>query len=143
MEKQYDLSGYKISVFFDRKLIRISGPTALKQFLSKDLEARSAVLVNAIKTDYVRLFNSDLKISDDSMIIEIWGHVYASYLARAMKDLIRLKLIETAADFILKRSDTIDCGEAGIDENRKLWDAMENFKDVILHFLPKRIKTAD
>jgi hypothetical protein len=57
-----------------------------------------------------------------------------------MKKLIRLNLIEDAADFIIKRSDTIDCGEAVIDQNRKFWDLLANFKGLILTFLPKSVK---
>ena len=143
MEKHYELNGCKLGVLFEQKLIRIEGSKALQQFLSKDIEARSEVLTNMIKMDYLQHFDREIAISNDSMIVEIWGHVYASYFAKAMKNLIHLKIIDEAADFILQRSNTIDCGESELDDNRKFWDILAGFKGVILSFLPKRVKTVN
>lgn len=140
MEKIYELSGCKLSVIFKEKIIQIPDYDPLVKFLSKDIDTRSSVFVNAIKIDYLLFFNRELEITHDSIIIEIWGHVFASYFAKALKKLIKLNLVEEAADFIIKRSDTIDCGEADVDENRKFWDILANFKGMILTFLPKRIK---
>ena len=139
-EKIYDLSGHQLLVVFSDQLIQIKKPHHLKQFLSSDIKNRSEVLVNYIKQDYFLLFNKELDITNDSLIIEIWAHVYASYFARATKNLIKLKLIEKAANLIIKRSDTVDCGESDVDTNRKIWDILSNFKGIILTFLPKKIK---
>lgn len=139
-EKTYKLNDHKLLVEFNEKLIRVKKPLTLRKFLSEDIEERSDALVTLIKTDYVTLFKKELDISTDSLAIEIWGHVYASYFARAMKNLIKLKLVENFADFIITRSDTIDCGEADVDSNRKFWDILANFKGLILTFLPKRMK---
>lgn len=140
MEKTYNLSGHKLLVVFENKLIRIKKPKALQKFLSADIELRSEVLVNSIKTDYAALFNKELAINNNSIIIEIWGHVYASYFAKALKNLIEVKLIGNFADFVIKRSDIIDCGEADMDSNRKFWDILANFKSIIVTFLPKSVK---
>lgn len=139
-EKIYDLSGHKLLVVFRNGLIQIKKPHHLKQFLSSDIKNRSEVLVNYVKQDYFLVFGKELNVSNKSLIIEIWAHVFASYFARAMKNLIKIKPIEKLADFILKRSDIIDCGESNLDSNRKLWDAIANFKGIILYFIPKRIK---
>ncbi|TKC03303.1 hypothetical protein [Pedobacter cryotolerans] len=139
-EKIYHLSGHKLLVVFRDQLIQIKHPHYLKEFLSSDIKNRSEVLVNYIKQDYFLLFAKELNVSNKSLIIEIWAHVFASYFARAMKKLIKLKLIERVANFIIKRSDIIDCGESNLDSNRKLWDVLANFKGIILFFLPKRIK---
>lgn len=139
-EKIYELCEHKLLVLFEEQLIRIKKPKALQKFLSTDIDNRSEVLVNYIKQDYFLLIGKELVIENDSLIIEIWGHVYASYFARAMKNLIKLKLVENVADFIIHRSDTIDCGETDVDSNRKFWDVLANFKGIILTFLPKKIK---
>ncbi|WP_379085787.1 hypothetical protein [Pedobacter sp. UC225_65] len=83
---------------------------------------------------------TELDITVDSMVIEIWGHVYASHLAKAIKNLIQLQLIADFANFIINRSDTIECGESEIDSNRRFWDILSNFKGAVLSFLPKRLK---
>ena len=139
-EKSYKLSGHHLLVEFQPQLIRIKKPRAIKKFLSEDIELRSEILVNYIKQDYFLIIGKELDIANDSIIIEIWGHVYASYFARAMKNLIKLKLVENVADFIINRSETIDCGENEIDSNRKFWDLLANFKGIILTFFPKKIK---
>lgn len=138
-EKIYELCDCKLLVVFETQLIRIKTPKALKKFLSKEIDARSTLLVDQIKQDYVSLMGKELEITADSMVIEIWGHVYASYLAKAIKNLIQLQLIEHVADFIIDRSDVIDCGESDIDSNRKFWDLLANFKGIVLNFLPKRL----
>lgn len=140
MEKKYELNGHKLLVVFHDKIIQIKKPRALKKFLSEDIELRSQVLVNYIKQDYFNFTGKELMVSNDSMIIEIWGHIFASHFAKAMKNLIKLKLVEDAADFIIKRSDYIDCGENEVDLNRKFWDLFANFKNLIIAFLPKKIK---
>lgn len=139
-EKIYDLSGHKLLVVFNYQLIQIKKPHHLKEFLSRDIKNRSEVLANYIKQDYFLLFGKELMISNKSLIIEIWAHVFASHFARAMKKRIKLKPIEKLADFVLKRSDIIDCGESNLDSNRKLWDISANFIWAVLYFLPKRIK---
>jgi len=140
MEKVYELNNCRLLVEFTAKLIIIKEPKALKRYLSKDIDARSLVLARLIKQDYLDLMGSELDITVDSMVIEIWGHVYASHLAKAIKNLIQLQLIADFANFIINRSDTIECGESEIDSNRRFWDILSNFKGAVLSFLPKRLK---
>jgi len=142
MEKTYFLNDCELLVVFEDKLIRIKKPEALQQFLSRDIELRSTTLVNHIKLDYLDFTGNALGITNDSMIVEIWGHVYASYVAKAIKKLIRLKLVGRIADFIIHRGDTIDCGENDVDSNRKFWDLFANFKGMIQSLLPKKIKSS-
>lgn len=140
MEKVYELNNCRLLVAFTPKLVIIKEPKALKRYLSKDIDTRSSVLANLIKQDYLDLIGTELDITVDSMVIEIWGHVYASHLAKAIKNLIQLQLTEDFADFIINRSDVIDCGESEIDSNRRFWDILSNFKGLVLSFLPKRLK---
>ena len=140
MEKVYELNNCSLLVAFTKKLVIIKEPKALKRYLSKDIDTRSIILANVIKQDYLTLMGTELDITVDSMVIEIWGHVYASHLAKAIKNLIQLQLIENFADFIIDRSEMIDCGESEIDSNRRFWDILSNFKGIVLSFLPKRLK---
>lgn len=137
MEKTYNLNGCKLVVSFEKQLIRIASPQALQEFLSQDIELRSKILVNYIKQDYLNFIGKELAISNNSIIIEIWGHVYASYLAKSVKKLIRLKLIQPTLNLIIERSDTIDCGEKEVDSNRWIWDLLTNFKWMILKLMPR------
>lgn len=139
-EKTYELNGFSLPVIFKDGLIQIDGSAELQRFLSEDIDNRTLVLVTLIKSDYLLCTNQALAIEDDSMIVEIWGHVYASHFAEALKNLVQLQLIENMADFVINRADTIDCGERTIDSNRLFWDLLSNFKGLILGFLPKELK---
>lgn len=140
MEKMYEMYGCSLMVAFENQLVRIKGQKALQKFLSTNIDNRSTTLAAQIKTDYLSLMGRELDISIDSLVVEIWGHAYASYFARALKNLISLQLIDDVANFIIDRSDVIDCGEAEVDSNRKLWDLLAGFRPMILAFLPKRVK---
>ena len=134
-EKIYNLDGCKVSVLFEPKLIRINGSAQLLAFLSKNLNRHTLKLVKSIKADYILLIGKPLKITNASLMVEIWGHLYASKFANIIKELAQLKLIDNLTTQIKKRSDTIDCGEADIDSNRKFWDVLAKLKTIIIKFL--------
>ena len=114
----YDLNGCRVGVRFEPKLIRIMSTPELLVFLSNDLNKHTTRLVKLIKADYLILIGNPLKITNASLMVEIWGHLYASKFAKLLERVVRFKIIEK----IKERSDTIDCGETGIDSNRKFWD---------------------
>ncbi|HTM97902.1 MAG TPA: hypothetical protein VL088_04135 [Pedobacter sp.] len=137
MEKQYDLAGCAVSVIYSPKLVRITGSKQLLIFLNTNLSANSLKLAKLIKADYLIIVGRRLKITNASLMVEIWGHLYASHFANAVKELIKLNIVGDLTDLITRRSDTIDCGEADIDSNRKFWDTLSKFNHIIVKCLPK------
>lgn len=135
MEKEYDLGGCKVVVRFEPKLVRIIGSKALLDFLGADLNKQTLKLVRLIKTDYLALIGKRLNITNASLMVEIWGHLYASKFSNVFKELIKLHIIQHLAEHVMKRSDTIDCGEADVDSNRKFWDVLSKFNNIITKFL--------
>jgi hypothetical protein len=140
MEKQYELSNCIILVYFYDRLIKIEEASALKKYLSSDIEARSNVLVNAIKLDYLIFCNEELKVSSNSMIVEIWGHALASAFANWLANTFNFAPIKKFASWIKNRSDSVDCGERGIDHNRILWDILSILKKPIALLVSKSPK---
>lgn len=135
MEKEYDLADFKVVVKFEPKLVRIVGSQQLLAFLSADLHTHTLKLVKLIKADYAIFIGKPLKITNASLMVEIWGHLYASKFAIAVKELIKLRIIQNITKMVAKRSNTIDCGEADTDTNRKFWDILAKFKGTIVKFL--------
>jgi hypothetical protein len=135
MEKQYDLLGHNVIVQFEPKLIRIQGSKQLLAFLRTDLNANTLKFVKSIKADYLMLIGKPLKVTNASLMVEIWGHLYASKFAIAVNELIKLSIIQNITEKVTKRSDTIDCGEADLDSNRRFWDVLAKFKSTIIRFL--------
>ena len=134
-EKQYNFHNCEVTVQFEPKLIRIIGHEQLLIHLQTNLAEHTLRLVQQIKIDYQLLFGISLNITDESLMIEIWGHLYASKFADILQELIKLKVIENLTEVVKQRSDTIDCGEADVDSNRKFWDVLSKFNDLIIKFL--------
>jgi hypothetical protein len=137
MEKEYDLAQCKVFVMYSPKLVRIVGSKQLLSFLETDLNANTLKLVKLIKVDYLAFHGKPLKITNASLMVEIWGHLYASHFTNALKKLIKLKIVSDLSDLVTTRSDTIDCGEGELDSNRKFWDTISKFNAIILKLLSK------
>ncbi|MDQ7949053.1 MAG: hypothetical protein REI78_09005 [Pedobacter sp.] len=140
MEKQYELNGHTIFVEFSPGMLRIKGTNALQSYLSTDIEVRSNALVGFIKQDYRLFFGKEINISNKSMVVEIWGHLFASRFALRLKKTLNYRFIRKLSEKISTRSDTIDCGERLLDQNRLFWDVVSGLKPMILFFIPREIK---
>jgi hypothetical protein len=135
MEKVYQIRNYEIRVSFAEKIVQITSDRALSKLLAESLESGTAELVELIKKDYFEINRNQLAISNDSMIIEIWGHVYFEHFINSIKRLFRLKLIDNLDDFVMERCSIIDSGETKIDKNRRFWDMIAPLKGIVAKML--------
>ena len=119
-------------------IVRVYNDNELKALLAQDTEAATSELVASIKAEYRSLFTVEYAVSDASVAVEIWGHVYAERMADAIKHLSSIALIDKVADKIIYHSEIIDMGERGHDENRFVWDGLAHFKSLIASFLPDK-----
>ena len=115
--------------------IKISNNDALSALLTEDAETATEKLINDIKSEYLKLFAEEFKVSDHSMAVEIWAHVYAEKFAEAIKNLSSINFIDAIANKILKHAEIIDIGESGHDDNRFVWDGLAPFKSTIASLL--------
>jgi len=115
--------------------IKISNNDALSALLTEDAETATEKLINDIKSEYLKLLAEEFKVSDHSMAIEIWAHVYAEKFAEAIKDFSSIDFIDAIANKILKHAEIIDIGESGHDDNRFVWDGLAPFKSTIASLL--------
>ena len=123
----------KITINVELKLyaIRIFNADTLQGLLKNDAEAATEELIINIKREYQRLFNTDFKVSDASMTVEIWAHVYADKFAEVVKNHSSINLIDKIADKIIHHAEVIDIGEKGHDYNRFVWNGLAPFKGAI------------
>lgn len=138
-KREYRYEQIAVEVLFENRSVHIINNKDLWTLLENDTETRTMVLVTWIKEQYRFFFDKELEITEDSLAVELWGHVYFEYYILAVKELIRLQLIENFLERILKVSEVIDCGESGFDNNRKLWDMLAPHKSFILKMLPGKI----
>lgn len=122
----------------EQHIVRIYNDDELKALLAQETEAATTAVTTGIKTEYKNLLGVEFTVSDSSMEVEIWGHVYAEKMADAVKKLSSIGLIDKVADKIIYHSERIDIGEHGHDNNRFVWDGLAHFKSLIASFLPQK-----
>jgi hypothetical protein len=140
MERRYLIRETPVHVLFDYGIIHIVSDAALFSLLHSCLESGSSKLVALIKDDYRREYGEELAVKDDSMIVEIWGHVYLGALVKFITRIVGLTLISRFGRFISRHCDLIDCGQADRDGNRWFWDILAPQKRLIGKIVGIRLK---
>lgn len=138
MTKTISIRSHNIQCELELHMVRVTNDDELKTLLAQDTEAATSELASKIKEEYLKQFGVDYKVSENSVLVEIWGHVYAEKMAEAIKSLSPLKLVNTVADKIIYHCEVIDMGERGHDENRFVWDGLAPFKSLFASFLPHK-----
>jgi hypothetical protein len=138
-EKIYTFQYTSIQVIFEEGIIRITNNLQLWIFFDQHIVERTAGLVSMIKQDYREFFGQPLAISNRSLGLEIWGHLYYEVFILSICKLLRLNGNSPRVKILLKSSQIIDCGERHKDSNRKLWDFLAPLHNAIGRFLPSYI----
>lgn len=126
-----------ISVCCREKWIQIKNDEALKTFLNDPKTKGSILISKYVHELYRKEIRRPIKITEDSLAIEILGHVYAGDLAKMVSSL-KLKKLEPSLKDIIQRTDIIDCGELDVDPNRHIWDKLEENKNLVYLFFGKK-----
>ncbi|GGE64680.1 hypothetical protein EV200_10693 [Pedobacter psychrotolerans] len=139
MEKQYNLFNHEIQVHFEPKLVRVFSDAALWAFLKDDAGTRFEILVKIIKDDYLKKYEVELNITNDSLIVEILVHVYCDYIGLRFNQVVKIKFIQKLVVKLLERAEVVDCGERSVDSNRWVWDLLSKYKKAFIKILPKNL----
>ena len=142
-EKNNDKSLDKITINYFNKLVQITCGEALKNYL--DEPGNGAVELSArILKEYKKRQKSELKISKDSLAIEILAHTYADTFSETVSS-AELHLPAALSEAVLglmkkvhAHTEIIDCGESDADNNRWIWDGLTVFKKIIYKALGDR-----
>ncbi|WP_423363344.1 hypothetical protein [Mycoplasma sp. P36-A1] len=125
-----------ITIKYEDKKVSINVDDNLKTFLAQP-EDGSMLLAEHIKQEYLKLFSKELNISNDSIAIEIVAREYSSLITK-MAGSILVNLpdqIKGSASNLLDNledpGNVIIIGEADVDSNRQIWDALVKAKGVI------------
>ena len=127
-----------ISIRFLPHAIRILNDDELTNLLAHKTETSTNELVAAIHDKYRNLFNTNFAVSNSSIAVEIWGHVYVEKMANWIKSVSSLSFINKITDKIIYHCEMIDIGERGHDNNRFVWDTLAVFKKIIVLILPRK-----
>jgi len=136
MDKIILVQGKNIQLTFTQHKVKLANNDQLAALLAHQTVAATDELIKSIKKEFQIINDKELNISDASMAVEIWGHVYAEDFAAAIKQLSTLSFIDNIAEKIIDHCEIIDIGEAGHDSNRFIWDRLASFKSMIAKLLP-------
>lgn len=139
MEYTFTLLDCSIKVLFKEHSVHITNDKALWKLLGEDPAGASGLLTEKIFTTFERLYGRVFGVHPDSLLVEIWGHVYCEYFALALEKLIQLKLVDKIAGKLVEYCELIDCGEQDYDDNRSFWDMLAPFAALIAPHLPRYI----
>ncbi len=134
--EEWNRDFYGISIRYEDKIVRIKSDEALTDFLESPNKG-SFVLAEYILIQYEEIYHKPLKINLHSLAIEIIAHVFVDTILENMSELSDsishdiFKPVTAALESIRKHTQVIDCGEASVDNNRHVWDALEPFHGII------------
>lgn len=136
MENTWRTEFHDISVCYTEQLVQIKTDEKLLAFLKKPGRDATA-LSEYMKKTYEEIFGKELKISVESLAIELLIHLYADefvhgieYFGKFLPLYLKAEL-ETYMQKMERRTEVIDSGEAEIDPDRKFFDRLVPYRDVL------------
>jgi hypothetical protein len=140
MYRSISIRDKNISFQLRENSIAIINDGQLLALIAEMPEAATDELVSAIKGEFHAQFSREFGVTDDSMVVEIWGHVFAERFANAVKAITSVKLVDELAEKICMHCEVINIGRKDHDNNRFVWDWLAGFKPIIAAMLFRRMK---
>lgn len=131
MYRGISIRNKNISVRLQENRICIKSDEQLLGLVTQMPEAATDELIAAIKKEFYLQFNKDFGVDDNSMAVEIWGHVFTERFAEAVKALSPVKIVDDLAEKISSHCEVINIGKKEHDRNRFVWDLLATFKPAI------------
>ncbi len=91
------IEGRTVSACLNLHAIKIFNNDELVQALKHKTEAATDELVIKLKAAYFKTFNTEFKVLNTSIAVEIWAHIYAEKFAEALKSFSSIKFIDLIA----------------------------------------------
>lgn len=136
MKKHYLIRDNPVTVQVREGFVHITSNQSLTRAIRDRPTTAVAQLVSQIKEDYLHDFGKPLAITDDSFVVEIWGHFYFERFLLKYSKILRFILIFGLYKRLCRSCEVIDCGERGKDPNRRFWDKLAPFRSQIAKWLP-------
>lgn len=92
-------------------------------------------LAEDLKRHFEKVQKRPLNISARSLGAEIRGHYYFERLYLPFRWLLHVLFLQKIAAILDKSLKAYDCGEAGTDPNRKIWDILSRFDGLFAFFV--------
>ena len=133
MDKNYNIDGFILKVSLKPGLVRFVANYAL-QYATNAGWRNVERLAEKVLADYKMKFGEELRISKNSLIVEILGHIYTYKIVLGLRKFADWSLFRKLSHHSCK----IECGETGIDNNRWIWDLISFTKPLVFLFVSKK-----
>lgn len=127
--------GQTISYALSENGIHLINDAALHQLIRENPKQGVTQLVKNLKNYFKLEKGIKLKISDESLKTEIWGHYFFEKIYILFRGLLKFFFLKKLVDRLDISLQEYDCGEPGFDPNRGIWDILSRFNGVISLFL--------
>lgn len=140
---KWEKSFHGISICYKEQIVQIKTDKALLDYLSGP-ENGSIELAEQILARYKELFQKELKVSEESMSVEILIHAYMDVFARNVEKLVKMlpEAIGKGLIMCLKKmeasTEIIDSGEKEVDSNRFVFDGLVPYRKVLYAILREK-----
>ena len=129
-----------ISICYTEHWARIKTDRHLLDYLSQAGNG-SLALGEHIRKTYKQLLGKELKISKESLSVEILVHTYLEVFARDVEKISGIlpdkigQMLKDLMKSIEGHTEIIDCGELEVDTNRHIFDSLVPYSKAIYLFL--------
>lgn len=125
-----------ISINYDGQFVHILTDTQLLKFLGR-FGNDSLKLAKHLRETHQTLFGRELRISEESLSVEILIHAYLDVLLRGVGELGKLLPQKALKDLVAcmeqleGKTKIIDCGEKEVDSNRHVFDSLVPYRQFL------------
>ncbi len=137
MQKKFKYQDGELFVAFGQGVVRIDNNERLWVYINTHPPEKTKALTGWIQQTYAEAFGGRLEISDHSLMMEIWGHIYFEYFLLRNERLGKFFFPFGLYERLVASCEAIDCGERGLDGNRWLWDLLGIFTPLVGKLIPR------
>lgn len=120
-----------ITAFITKYGVHILNDDAFHKMMQACPATGTELLATHLLASFRKIRQRELKISRNSLIVEIWGHYFSERILLPLKKILPASIFGKIIERIVRSLEQIDCSERRYDGNRFIWDMLSPFKRVI------------
>lgn len=130
---EWNVTPFGVSYWLAPQVVHILNDQPLRAYLQQG-PGYAIEAARFFQQVYQNEYGESLAIGEDSLAIEIIGHVFVGNFSSKADTLFQkagLKPLDDFVDSVQAHTDIIDCGSKEMDSNRFVWDRLVPVKNLI------------